>query len=102
MSIGDRATTLTPDRRAFHDNRLRRTPLTIAIPLLFAVGIAFGYFVVLSTVVCFLQNFNSDQLKVLRREVADRRADSPRGWGSDSQRRLRAMLAPAVCVRSPR
>jgi sec-independent protein translocase protein TatC len=41
------------------------TSLTLAIPLLFVGGVAFGYFVVLPAAVRFLQNFNSDQFNVL-------------------------------------
>ncbi len=41
------------------------TPLTLAIPVLFAVGVLFGYFVVLPAAVRFLGNFNSSQFNVL-------------------------------------
>jgi sec-independent protein translocase protein TatC len=41
------------------------TPLLLAIPLLFIVGVAFGYFVVLPAAVHFFQNFNSSQFNVL-------------------------------------
>jgi sec-independent protein translocase protein TatC len=41
------------------------TPLLAAIPLLFATGVAFGYFVVLPAATRFLVNFNSDQFNVL-------------------------------------
>jgi len=41
------------------------TPLMLAIPLLFAAGVSFGYVVVLPAAVRFLQNFNSDQFNVL-------------------------------------
>jgi sec-independent protein translocase protein TatC len=41
------------------------TPLTLAIPVLFAVGVLFGYFVVLPAAVRFLENFNSGQFNVL-------------------------------------
>jgi sec-independent protein translocase protein TatC len=41
------------------------TPLMLAIPLLFAAGAAFGYFVVLPAAVRFLQNFNSSEFNVL-------------------------------------
>jgi sec-independent protein translocase protein TatC len=41
------------------------TPLLLAIPALFAAGVAFGYLIVLPGAVRFLQNFNSDQFNVL-------------------------------------
>jgi sec-independent protein translocase protein TatC len=41
------------------------TPLLAAIPLLFAVGVLFGYFVVLPAATRFLVNFNSAQFNVL-------------------------------------
>ncbi len=37
----------------------------LAIPVLFAVGVTFGYFVVLPAAVRFFQNFNSGQFNVL-------------------------------------
>jgi sec-independent protein translocase protein TatC len=40
-------------------------PLVMAIPVLFAIGVLFGYFVVLPAAVRFFQNFNSDQFNVL-------------------------------------
>jgi sec-independent protein translocase protein TatC len=40
-------------------------PLLGAIPLLFAIGVLFGYFVVLPAAVRFLQNFNSSEFNVL-------------------------------------
>jgi len=40
-------------------------PLMLAIPVLFAAGVAFGYFVVLPAAVRFFQNFNSGQFNVL-------------------------------------
>jgi sec-independent protein translocase protein TatC len=40
-------------------------PLMLAIPLLFALGVLFGYFVVLPAAVRFFQNFNSNQFNVL-------------------------------------
>jgi sec-independent protein translocase protein TatC len=40
-------------------------PLLIAIPFLFALGVVFGYFVVLPAAVRFFQNFNSEQFNVL-------------------------------------
>ena len=40
-------------------------PLLAAIPCLFAVGVLFGYFVVLPAAVRFFQNFNSSQFNVL-------------------------------------
>jgi sec-independent protein translocase protein TatC len=39
--------------------------LTLSIPLLFAAGVTFGYFIVLPAAVRFFQNFNSDQFNVL-------------------------------------
>ncbi len=40
-------------------------PLLAAIPFLFAIGVLFGYFVVLPAAVRFFQNFNSGQFNVL-------------------------------------
>jgi sec-independent protein translocase protein TatC len=40
-------------------------PLLAAIPFLFIVGVAFGYFVVLPAAVRFFQNFNSGEFNVL-------------------------------------
>ena len=40
-------------------------PLLAAIPFLFAVGVLFGYFVVLPAAVRFFQNFNSSEFNVL-------------------------------------
>jgi len=40
-------------------------PLMAMIPVLFTIGVAFGYFVVLPAAVRFLQNFNSDQFNIL-------------------------------------
>ncbi len=40
-------------------------PLLLAVPFLFAAGVAFGYLVVLPAAVRFLQNFNSSQFNVL-------------------------------------
>jgi sec-independent protein translocase protein TatC len=45
--------------------RRRMLPVTAAIPLLFAAGVAFGYAVVLPAALHFFQNFNSDQFNVL-------------------------------------
>jgi sec-independent protein translocase protein TatC len=39
--------------------------LLLAIPVLFAAGVTFGYFVVLPAAIRFLQNFNSEQFNVL-------------------------------------
>jgi sec-independent protein translocase protein TatC len=51
---------------AFSPNERRiALPLLVAIPFLFAVGVLFGYFVVLPAAVRFFQNFNSDQFNVL-------------------------------------
>src|SRR4029077_12198357 len=40
-------------------------PLMLAVPVLFAMGVLFGYFVVLPAAVRFFQNFNSGQFNVL-------------------------------------
>jgi sec-independent protein translocase protein TatC len=40
-------------------------PLLLAVPLLFAAGVLFGYFVVLPAALRFFQNFNSGQFNVL-------------------------------------
>jgi len=40
-------------------------PLLVAVPFLFAAGVAFGYYVVLPAATHFLQNFNSSQFNVL-------------------------------------
>jgi sec-independent protein translocase protein TatC len=40
-------------------------PLLLAVPGLFAAGVAFGYLVVLPAALHFLQNFNSDEFNVL-------------------------------------
>jgi sec-independent protein translocase protein TatC len=45
--------------------RRQMRPLTLAIPVLFMTGVAFGYFVVLPAAVHFFQNFNSAQFNVL-------------------------------------
>jgi sec-independent protein translocase protein TatC len=51
---------------AFDDAQRRQMrPLLVAVPLLFIVGVAFGYFVVLPAAVHFFQNFNSTQFNVL-------------------------------------
>jgi sec-independent protein translocase protein TatC len=51
---------------AFSPERRRvTTPLMLAIPLLFVIGVLFGYFVVLPAAVRFFQNFNSGQFNVL-------------------------------------
>jgi sec-independent protein translocase protein TatC len=39
--------------------------LAIAVPFLFVLGVAFGYFVVLPSALRFFQNFNSDEFNVL-------------------------------------
>jgi sec-independent protein translocase protein TatC len=41
------------------------TPLMLAIPFLFVIGVLFGYFVVLPAAVRFFQNFNSGEFNVL-------------------------------------
>jgi len=45
--------------------RRHMLPITFAIPILFAAGVAFGYTVVLPASLHFFQNFNSDQFNVL-------------------------------------
>jgi sec-independent protein translocase protein TatC len=50
---------LSPDRQKIASS------VVAAIPLLFVVGVAFGYFVVLPAAVRFFQNFNSEQFNVL-------------------------------------
>jgi sec-independent protein translocase protein TatC len=47
------------------EQRRAMRSLTVAIPLLFVAGVAFGYFVVLPAAVRFFQNFNSTQFNVL-------------------------------------
>jgi sec-independent protein translocase protein TatC len=47
------------------EQRRVTTPLMLAIPFLFTMGVLFGYFVVLPAAVRFFQNFNSDQFNVL-------------------------------------
>jgi sec-independent protein translocase protein TatC len=47
------------------EQRKIATPLMMAIPVLFAIGVAFGYVVVLPSALRFFQNFNSDQFNVL-------------------------------------
>jgi sec-independent protein translocase protein TatC len=45
--------------------RRRMLPITFAIPVLFAAGVAFGYTVVLPAALHFFQNFNSGEFNVL-------------------------------------
>jgi sec-independent protein translocase protein TatC len=45
--------------------RRRMLPVTFAIPVLFAIGVTFGYFVVLPAALHFFQNFNSGEFNVL-------------------------------------
>jgi sec-independent protein translocase protein TatC len=45
--------------------RRRMLPVTFAIPVLFAAGVAFGYAVVLPAALHFFQNFNSGEFNVL-------------------------------------
>ena len=45
--------------------RRRMLPITVAIPVLFAAGVAFGYAVVLPAALHFFQNFNSGEFNVL-------------------------------------
>ncbi len=47
------------------EERRRMLPVTMAIPVLFVAGVAFGYTVVLPAALHFFQNFNSDQFNVL-------------------------------------
>jgi sec-independent protein translocase protein TatC len=47
------------------DQRRQMRPLILSIPVLFLLGTAFGYFVVLPAAVHFFQNFNSAQFNVL-------------------------------------
>ncbi len=47
------------------EQRRVTTPLVLAIPVLFTIGVLFGYFVVLPAAVRFFQNFNSGQFNVL-------------------------------------
>jgi sec-independent protein translocase protein TatC len=47
------------------EHRRRMRPVVLAIPILFAVGVTFGYEVVLPASLHFFQNFNSDQFNVL-------------------------------------
>ncbi len=46
-------------------HRRRMLPITVAIPALFAAGVAFGYAVVLPAALHFFQNFNSSEFNVL-------------------------------------
>ena len=46
-------------------DRRRMLPVTLAIPVLFAAGVAFGYAVVLPAALHFFQNFNSSEFNVL-------------------------------------
>lgn len=41
------------------------TPLLTSVPLLFACGVAFGYYVVLPAAIHFFVNFNADQFNVI-------------------------------------
>jgi sec-independent protein translocase protein TatC len=45
--------------------RRRLLPVTFAVPVLFAVGVAFGYLVVLPASLHFFQNFNAGEFNVL-------------------------------------
>jgi sec-independent protein translocase protein TatC len=47
------------------EQRRIANPLMLAIPVLFVIGVTFGYFVVLPAAVRFFQNFNSGQFNVL-------------------------------------
>jgi sec-independent protein translocase protein TatC len=48
-----------------HHQRRRMLPVTLAIPVLFAAGVTFGYLIVLPASLHFFQNFNSGQFNVL-------------------------------------
>ncbi len=51
---------------AFEPSQRRRMlPVTCSIPVLFAAGVTFGYFVVLPSALHFFQNFNSSEFNVL-------------------------------------
>ncbi len=45
--------------------RRRMLPVTLAIPAMFAIGVAFGYLVVLPASLHFFQNFNAGEFNVL-------------------------------------
>jgi sec-independent protein translocase protein TatC len=47
-----------------HERRVAM-PLLVAVPFLFAAGVAFGYFVVLPAAIRFFVNFNSSEFNVL-------------------------------------
>ena len=47
------------------EERRAAIPLLSLIPVLFAAGVSFGYFLVLPPAVRFLQNFNTDEFNVL-------------------------------------
>lgn len=47
------------------EQRRKMKSLTLAIPVLFIAGVAFGYFVVLPAAVRFFQNFNAGEFNVL-------------------------------------
>jgi sec-independent protein translocase protein TatC len=47
------------------NERRAAVPLLGAVPVLFAIGVAFGYFVVLPAAVHFFVNFNSEQFNVI-------------------------------------
>ena len=47
------------------DERKLALPLMLMVPVLFIMGAAFGYFVVLERAVSFLQNFNDDSFDIL-------------------------------------
>jgi sec-independent protein translocase protein TatC len=47
------------------EQRKVATSMLLAIPVLFAVGVTFGYFVVLPAAIHFFQNFNSGEFNVL-------------------------------------
>lgn len=54
---------IVPALRPEHGTAFK--PLLYAVPVLFTVGVVFGYFVVLPATVKFFQNFNGDQFNVL-------------------------------------
>ncbi len=47
------------------EQRRHMLPITVAVPFLFAAGVAFGYVIVLPAALHFFQNFNSGEFNVL-------------------------------------
>ena len=82
---------------AFSDSERRVVlPLLIAAPILFLVGVAFAYFVVMPAAVKFLLNFNDGQFNIQLRardySASSRRRCSPAG--SSSSCRWRSSPSP--------